>query len=417
MQSEIITIGDEILIGQVVDTNSAWIAQQLNSIGLRVKQISSVSDSLDHIMTALAQAESRADIILLTGGLGPTSDDLTKPALCRYFNTGLRFDECVYHDIEQLFKSQGRPVSELNRRQAEVPAIATSIYNKRGTAPGFWIEQNSKLFISLPGVPYEMKPMVSDFVLPRLKERFSLPPLIHRTVLTQGLAESALAERIRSWEQTLPSHIRLAYLPAAGRVRLRLSASGSPDRVSAEIDQQISRLMPLIDEYVYGFDDDTLPGRVGQELLRQNATLVVSESCTGGMVCHLITSVPGSSAYFKGGLITYSNELKQHLLQVEASVLEQHGAVSKETVTAMATHARSLYHADYSLATSGIAGPTGGTPEKPVGTVWIAVASPDQLITRKLQLAGSRQHIIEITSLTVLHLLLKMITGKLSDEN
>ncbi len=417
MHAEIITIGDEILIGQVVDTNSAWIAQQLNSIGIGVKQITSVSDSLQHIMSALAQAESRADVIILTGGLGPTSDDLTREALCRYFNTGLRFDERVYQDIEALFKLQGRQVSELNRTQAEVPEIAVSISNKRGTAPGFWIERSSKLFVSLPGVPYEMKPMITDFVLPRLKEQFNLPPLIHRTVLTQGIAESVLAERIRSWEQALPSHIRLAYLPSAGMVRLRLTGSGPEEKIKSEIDHQIRLLMLHIGQYVFGFDDDTLAQRVGEELRQRNATLVVTESCTGGMVSHLITSVPGSSEYFKGGLVTYSNELKQQLLEVDAAVLQRHGAVSQETVMAMAANARRLFDADYALATSGIAGPGGGTAEKPVGTVWIAVASPDELITRKLQLAGSRQHIIQITSLTVLHLLLRMLTGTLSDEN
>ncbi len=407
MTAEIITIGDEILIGQIIDSNSAWMAQQLNFIGIKVKQITSVSDSETHIIEALNAAIQRADIILMTGGLGPTNDDLTKPTLCKYFNTGLRFDETAYRDIEALFKQRGREVTPLNRMQAEVPENCKTIYNKNGTAPGMWFEEKGKIFISLPGVPFEMKSMMTESVLPWLAGKFNLPPVIHRTILTQGIGESILADKIKEWENALPADLRLAYLPSVGMVRLRLSAVGEKKKTSAEINSQIEKVLPLIDKYVFGFDDDTLQSRVGVELKKRNATLVATESCTGGYVAHLITSVPGSSAYFKGGIVSYSNEMKVDVLHVSADTLKKHGAVSEETVMEMAENAKRIFKTDYAVATSGIAGPDGGTQEKPVGTVWIAVATPDKIINRKLQLGNKRLHIIEVASQSVLHLLLK----------
>lgn len=407
MTAEIITIGDEILIGQIIDSNSAWMAQQLNFIGIKVKQITSVSDSETHIIEALNAAIQRADIILMTGGLGPTNDDLTKPTLCKYFNTGLRFDETAYRDIEALFKQRGREVTPLNRMQAEVPENCKTIYNKNGTAPGMWFEEKGKIFISLPGVPFEMKSMMTESVLPWLAGKFNLPPVIHRTILTQGIGESILADKIKEWENALPADLRLAYLPSVGMVRLRLSAVGEKKKTSAEINSQIEKVLPLIDKYVFGFDDDTLQSRVGVELKKRNATLVATESCTGGYVAHLITSVPGSSAYFKGGIVSYSNEMKVEVLHVSADTLKKHGAVSEETVMEMAENAKRIFKTDYAVATSGIAGPDGGTQEKPVGTVWIAVATPDKIINRKLQLGNKRLHIIEVASQSVLHLLLK----------
>lgn len=407
MTAEIITIGDEILIGQIIDSNSAWMAQQLNFIGIKVKQITSVSDSETHIIEALNAAIQRADIILMTGGLGPTNDDLTKPTLCKYFNTGLRFDETAYRDIEALFKQRGREVTPLNRMQAEVPENCKTIYNKNGTAPGMWFEEKGKIFISLPGVPFEMKSMMTESVLPWLAGKFNLPPVIHRTILTQGIGESILADKIKEWENALPADLQLAYLPSVGMVRLRLSAVGEKKKTSAEINSQIEKVLPLIDKYVFGFDDDTLQSRVGVELKKRNATLVATESCTGGYVAHLITSVPGSSAYFKGGIVSYSNEMKVDVLHVSADTLKKHGAVSEETVMEMAENAKRIFKTDYAVATSGIAGPDGGTQEKPVGTVWIAVATPDKIINRKLQLGNKRLHIIEVASQSVLHLLLK----------
>ncbi|MBL7928313.1 MAG: competence/damage-inducible protein A [Bacteroidia bacterium] len=407
MTAEIITIGDEILIGQIIDSNSAWMAQQLNFIGIKVKQITSVSDSETHIIEALNAAIQRADIILMTGGLGPTNDDLTKPTLCKYFNTGLRFDETAYRDIEALFKQRGREVTPLNRMQAEVPENCKTIYNKNGTAPGMWFEEKGKIFISLPGVPFEMKSMMTESVLPWLAGKFNLPPVIHRTILTQGIGESILADKIKEWENALPADLQLAYLPSVGMVRLRLSAVGEKKKTSAEINSQIEKVLPLIDKYVFGFDDDTLQSRVGVELKKRNATLVATESCTGGYVAHLITSVPGSSAYFKGGIVSYSNEMKVDVLHVSADTLKKHGAVSEETVMEMAENAKRIFKTDYAVATSGIAGPDGGTQEKPVGTVWIAAATPDKIINRKLQLGNKRLHIIEVASQSVLHLLLK----------
>lgn len=407
MTAEIITIGDEILIGQIIDSNSAWMAQQLNFIGIKVNQITSVSDSEAHIMEALDAAIKRADIILMTGGLGPTNDDFTKPTLCKYFNTGLRFDETAYRDIEALFKQRGREVTPLNRMQAEVPENCKTIYNKNGTAPGMWFEERGKIFISLPGVPFEMKAMMTESVLPWLAGKFNLPPVIHRTILTQGIGESILADKIKDWENALPPDIKLAYLPSVGMVRLRLSAVVNKVRMMNEINLQIERVLPVIDKYVFGFDDDTLQSRVGVELKKRNATLITTESCTGGYVAHLITSVPGSSAYFKGGIVSYSNELKEEVLHISAGTLKKYGAVSEETVKEMADNAKRIFKTDFAVATSGIAGPDGGTPDKPVGTVWIAVATPDKIITRKLQLGNKRLHIIEVASQSVLHLLLK----------
>lgn len=411
MTAEIITIGDEILIGQIIDSNSAWMAQQLNFIGIKVKQITSVSDSQTHIMEALDAAIKRADIILMTGGLGPTNDDLTKPTLCKYFNTGLRFDETAYRDIEALFKQRGREVTPLNRLQAEVPENCKTIYNKNGTAPGMWFEERGKIFVSLPGVPFEMKAMMTETVLPWLTGKFKLPPVIHRTILTQGIGESILADKIKEWENALPVNMRLAYLPSVGMVRLRLSAVGEKEKMLTEINSQIEKVLPLIDKYIFGFDDDTLQSRVGDELRKRNATLVTTESCTGGYVAHLITTVPGSSAYFKGGIVSYANEMKEEVLHVSADTLKKYGAVSEETVKEMAGHAQKIFKTDYALATSGIAGPDGGTPEKPVGTVWIAVATPEKIITRKLQLGNKRLHVIEVAAQSVLHLLLKELIG------
>ncbi len=411
MTAEIITIGDEILIGQIIDSNSAWMAQQLNIIGIKVKQITSVSDSQAHIMEALDAAIKRADIILMTGGLGPTNDDLTKPTLCKYFNTGLRFDETAYRDIEALFKQRGREVTPLNRLQAEVPENCKTIYNKNGTAPGMWFEERGKIFVSLPGVPFEMKAMMTETVLPWLTGKFKLPPVIHRTILTQGIGESILADKIKEWENALPVNMRLAYLPSVGMVRLRLSAVGEKEKMLTEINSQIEKVLPLIDKYIFGFDDDTLQSRVGDELRKRNATLVTTESCTGGYVAHLITTVPGSSAYFKGGIVSYANEMKEEVLHVSADTLKKYGAVSEETVKEMAGHAQKIFKTDYALATSGIAGPDGGTPEKPVGTVWIAVATPEKIITRKLQLGNKRLHVIEVAAQSVLHLLLKELIG------
>lgn len=416
MLAEIITIGDELLIGQVVDTNSAWLGQILSQNGITVKQITSVSDDRVHILQALAAAELRADIILITGGLGPTKDDITKHTLCAYFNTTLIFNADVFADVEARFASFGKTVTPVNRKQAEVPVGCTVIRNKRGTAPGMWFDKGGKVFISMPGVPFEMKTMVSDDIIFRLKEKFKLPSIYYRTVLTQGIGESDLSDLIEQWEESLAAlAIKLAYLPAIGTLRLRLSTQGDSQEVLYElINAKIAELQEIAGKYIYGYEEmdgekETLQHIIGQMLNDRLQTLAVAESCTGGFVSHLVTSVPGSSAYFKGAVIAYANEIKTQELQVPENVINQYGAVSSEVVALMAQGAKSKFKTDYAIATSGIAGPTGGSPDKPVGTVWIAVATPEQVITQHFLFGGNREQNIDRASQTALNLLRKHI--------
>ncbi len=408
--AEIITIGDELLIGQVVDTNSAWIGQRLNEIGIKVKQITSVSDEEAHILSALDEASKRADIILMTGGLGPTKDDITKKTLCTYFNTGLRFDDESYSIIESIFSARGREVTEVNKKQALVPENCKVLLNRNGTAPGMWFDANNKIYVSMPGIPGEMKGLMEQSVLPALRKKFLLPPIVHRTFLTQGIGESMLAEIIADWEDALPSNIKLAYLPAAGMVRLRISGNGSDENVlKSEIENRVNTLIPLIQPYLYGIENQKLEELVGDLLREQKRTLVTAESCTGGAIAHRITSIQGSSDYYLGSIIPYSNLLKIGLLGVEAGVIEKQGAVSEKVVIQMAQKARKLLNADYAISTSGIAGPTGGSDLKPVGTVWIAISGPEETITRKLQLGSHRDRIILETGNHALNELRKML--------
>lgn len=409
---EIITIGDELLIGQVIDTNSAWIGQQLNAMGIRVHQITSVSDRQEHILSALDEAKRRAEVVLITGGLGPTKDDITKKTLCTYFGAGLRFDEAVYANIERLFRERGREVTPTNRMQAEVPDNCTVLPNPRGTAAGMWFEQDGVVFISMPGVPFEMKAIMEQEVLPRLKQRFALPPVLHRTVLTQGIGESMLSDRLEAWETALPPFIRLAYLPSPGTVRLRMTASGkSEDELRAALQEQEDLLLPQIASHVYGFDDDTLEEVVGRLLTAAGKSVGTAESCTGGYIAHRITSVPGSSAYYKGSIVPYAYEEKEKHLGIPAELLNRHGAVSEPVIRMMAENARVFLDVDYAIATSGIAGPGGATPEKPVGTVWIAVSGPDGTESRLLQLGKGRERVIRETALYALELLRKRLVG------
>jgi nicotinamide-nucleotide amidase len=411
MHAEIITIGDELLIGQVVDTNSAWMATLLNQHGIKVHQITSVSDNREHIIEALTATAKRADIILITGGLGPTRDDITKSTLCDYFKVGLRFDAEAYKDVEHLFKIRGREVTEINKKQAELPANCIALRNKNGTAPGMWFEDKGKVYVSMPGVPYEMKALMTDEVIPRLKKKFTLPVILHKTVLTQGIGESMLAERIEKWEDSLAEHnIKLAYLPSAGMVRLRLSVSGTDEnKLKQIIDQKVKELLPLAESYIYGYDNDTLESVVGKLLKEKNKTVSTAESCTGGYIGHLITTVPGSSDYFKGSVVAYANEIKENILGVKAETIEKHGAVSQQVVEEMATGICKKFNTDYSVAVSGIAGPTGGTPDKPVGTVWIAVKSPKNLVSKKFLFGDNRERNIQVTGLTALNMLRKEI--------
>lgn len=411
--AEIITIGDELLIGQVIDTNSAWMGQKLNETGIKIKQKTSVADEEDHIVAALNEAKKRADVILITGGLGPTKDDLTKYTLCKYFKSNLRFDEDVFLDIEKIFKARGREVTASNRKQAEVPEKCTVIHNSKGTAPGMWFEKDGKIYISMPGVPFEMKAMMEKDVLPKLKERFNTSVILHKTILTQGIGESFLSDMIEEWENNLPKNIKLAYLPTPGQVRLRLSASGENEmEVRKQVEEEEKKLQALAGEYIYGYENDTLESLIGKLLKEKKQTLSIAESCTGGYIAHRITTVPGSSAYFFGSVVAYSYEMKEKFLDVDPGLLNTKGAVSEEVVIQMAENIKSKFKTDYSIAVSGIAGPDGGTPEKPVGTVWVAIAAPSKTITRKLQLGDNRERVVLETTQHALNMLRKILINQ-----
>ena len=416
MLAEIITIGDEILIGQIVDTNSAWIGTQLNLTGIKVKQISSVSDDSDHILKALKEAESRADIILITGGLGPTKDDITKKTLATYFNVGMVIHKETESMIRDFFAKRGKELTELNRKQSEVPENCEVILNHNGTAPGMWFEKNNKIYVSMPGVPYEMKAIMENDVIPKLKKRFSLPAIYHKTLLTNGIGESFLAEKIEVWEDSLASmNLKLAYLPSPGMVRLRLSGYGkTTDEIKFKIEHAFENLLPLIKDYFFGYEEygkepDSLEKIVAELLVQKNKTLALAESCTGGYISHLITSIPGSSSFYRGGIIPYHNTHKNELLGVENIIFEKSGAVSEECVNEMASGVKNKFNADYSIAVSGIAGPSGGTDEKPVGMVWIAIATPNEIITEKFQFGTDRNRNIRMTALAALNKLRKSL--------
>lgn len=416
MRAEILTIGDEILIGQIVNTNSVWIAQQLNLLGIKVIHMASVSDEESSIINAFNDAASRADFVFITGGLGPTKDDITKRIFANYFNTILEIDEAVLATVKSFFTKRNRELTELNRQQALVPKGCFVIENKNGTAPGMWMKKNNTVFISMPGVPYEMKAMMEQTILPKIKSEFHLPHIYHKTVLTQGLGESFLAEKIEAWENNLAlNNIKLAYLPQPGIVRLRLSTSGNDLQLLIKsVEEEIEKLKLLIPKYIYGYENygeeqPTFEKLVSTILREKKQTLSLAESCTGGFISSLITSLPGSSDIFMGGIVPYHNHIKHELLQVNNSVFEKHGAVSEECVKEMAEHARKKFGSDYSIATSGIAGPAGGTDEKPVGTVWIAVASPEKTVALKFLFGDNRQRNIQMTANAALNLLRKII--------
>ncbi|MDF1550128.1 MAG: competence/damage-inducible protein A [Bacteroidales bacterium] len=412
MLAEIITIGDEILIGQVIDTNSAWIAEQLNLIGVKVKQISSVSDNEEHILKSLEEASKRASIIIITGGLGPTKDDITKPTLCKFFNTKLVFHEEIYRKIEERFLKMKLPALESNKKQADLPENCTIIPNFKGTASGMLFEKEGVYFISIPGVPFEMKAMMTDSVLPFIKQKFELPVIVHRTILTHGLGESFLAEKIKDWENKLPATIKLAYLPSPEHLRLRMSAYGDAERDLMDIlDVEETRLKKIIPNHIFGYGKQSLQEILGKLLLNKKASISSAESCTGGNIARLITSIPGSSSYFKGSIIAYSNEIKIKLLNVNPGDIDKFGAVSEEVVTQMALGVRKVLNTDYSISTSGIAGPDGGTAEKPVGTVWIAVAGPEGVIAKKYVFSHDRDINIRRATSRALDNMRKMLLG------
>ena len=411
--ASIITIGDELLIGQVIDTNSAWMAQELNKAGIAVKRRVAVGDNADDILASLDEESKHAQIILITGGLGPTSDDITKPLICKYFNGKMILNEDALQNVIYLFtKVFKREVTEVNLKQAEVPDVCTVIQNKRGTAPGMWFEKDEKIFVSMPGVPNEMQGMMEE-VIERLKGKFKLPVIIHRTLLTAGIGESMLAEMVKDFESSLPSNIKLAYLPNYGMVRLRLTTSGyDKDAVEKEISLQFERLKILAKEYLVTDEDEPLDKYIGKLLSAKNKTLATAESCTGGYIAHLITSHAGSSNYFKGGVVSYDNEVKEKVLNVSAKTLKDHGAVSEQTVKEMLTAVLQKLNTDYAIAVSGIMGPGGGSEEKPVGTVWIAVGDKHKISTAKLTLRFDRMRNIQVTAQNALNLLRKFILSE-----
>lgn len=413
INASIITIGDELLIGQTVDTNSAFIAQELNKIGIWVRRRVAVGDVADEIWQALDQESAHSQLILLTGGLGPTADDITKPLLCKYFNGKMIVDQQVLAHVHYLFEKIYRrpgPILERNLKQAEVPDVATVLHNARGSAPGMWFEKNGVIFISMPGVPHEMKGLMTDEVLPRLLQHFTMPAIVHRTAFTAGQGESMIAERLIDFEANLPAHIKLAYLPSYGMVKLRLTAQGQKkELVEKEVEPHFTQLLEKVAPFLVSDADEGLEVVIGKILKQQRRTLATVESCTGGYIAHLITSVSGSSAYYKGSIVSYANEVKENLLHVPAEILKQHGAVSEETVRAMVQGALDALHTDYAVATSGIMGPDGGTPEKPVGTVWIAVGNRQEISTLRLDLRFDRIRNIQLTAAQALNFLRKFV--------
>jgi nicotinamide-nucleotide amidase len=412
MKTEIISIGDELLIGQVINTNASWMAEQLKLAGIEVIRITTISDTGEEIRSSLREASSRADILLLTGGLGPTKDDITKSTLCEYFDTKLVFHQPSYDQIEKLFGDRGYTISDVNRQQAYIPDNCTPILNENGTAPGMRFEKDGKIIISMPGVPFEMKGIMTDFVLPELSKKLNGHKILHKVVLTQGVGESFLAETISDWESSLPAHMKLAYLPQPGIVRLRISGSGPEmDTLEQELDEKISQLEKLIPELIFGYGEDTLEAILGKVLLEKGKTISTAESCTGGYIAHLITSIAGSSSYYKGSVVAYANEVKMDMLGVKEETLIAHGAVSEETVKEMAAGAIKRFNTDYAIAISGIAGPDGGTEEKPVGTVWIAVAGPSGTFAKKYLFGKNRQRNIRVAALTALNAARKIIAN------
>lgn len=408
--TSIITIGDELLIGQTIDTNSAWMAQQLNAMGIWVHRRVAIGDVKEDILTTLAKEAAVSDIILITGGLGPTADDITKPTLCEYFGTHLVQHEEVLKKVLHMFESRGLPVLQRNVDQALVPESCTVLSNDRGSAPGMWFEKDGKIYVSMPGVPHEMKGIMENHVLPRLEAHFQTPAVVHHTLVTSGMGESFVAERIVDFEAKLPPHIKLAYLPSYSLLKLRLTALGE-DKITtaAELGIYFTELKERLADITVADQDITIGEVLGGLLKERGKTVGTAESCTGGLIASWITAVPGSSTYFKGSAVTYANEMKVKMLGVQQSTLQAHGAVSEATVREMVAGALQLLETDYAIAVSGIMGPDGGTPQKPVGTVWIAVGSRQHTITIKYQLRYDRERNTQMTAVYAINELRKLI--------
>ncbi|TVR73872.1 MAG: CinA family nicotinamide mononucleotide deamidase-related protein [Marinilabiliales bacterium] len=412
-KAELITIGNELLSGRTIDTNSAWLASQLDQIGAITVRITSVGDTREEILKILHEAGERAGLVIMTGGLGPTSDDVTKPALCEFFDTKLVFSEEVFKHIKVLLAGRNCKVNENNRKQAEIPGSAIPLHNALGTAPGLWFEKGDTIYISLPGVPFEMKDLVTTQVIPRLQSQLTFPPSCYRTIITQGSFEAHLAEILSGFEEQLPAGISLAYYPSPGIIRLKIGGVGEdPEILRATVESEVDKLREIIPQLIVGYDEETLETTTGKLLTDRGETLAVAESCTGGAIASLITGVPGSSAYFKGGIIAYSNEIKKDQLAINPDILDTYGAVSKQVVEDMAVNARLLFNSTYAIAVSGIAGPAGGTPEKPVGTTWIAVSCSGSTDAALYMLGDNRQRNIQRASVTALNMLRKMILAK-----
>ena len=412
MLAEIITIGDEILIGQIVDTNSAYISKELNRIGVQVYQITSIQDDRQHILNALEDAKKRVDIVIVTGGLGPTKDDITKETFCEYFDDTLVESVEVLQNIKGIFskyiKQEPLPA---NLKQALVPSKAEVLQNPNGTAPGIWMEKDNTVFVSMPGVPYEMKHILTEEVFPRIIKKYNRPYIYHKTLLTYGLGESAVAERIEDWENNLPKNIKLAYLPSLGRVRLRLSSTGKDkDALEKAVDAQMEELNKLLDDIAVGFEDETsIVERVASLLVQKNQTLSLAESCTGGSIVKEITAVPGASSYLKGSVVPYGTQKKVSVLGIEEALIEKNTVVSAPVVEAMATQANKLFETDYAVATTGIAGPTKGDGKDEVGTVFIGIASPKGVVSEKFSFGNNRERVIIKATNKAFEMLLKEI--------
>ena len=411
MNAELITIGDELLIGQTVDTNGSWMGEQLNLLGIKVSQISSIRDDRSHILSSLDIAINRSQLVLITGGLGPTNDDITKNTLCEYFDSTLTVNTQVLEKITAYFSSRNLKMLQVNSDQALLPDNCEVLHNSRGTASGMWFEKDKVIFIALPGVPYEMKGIFLDAIVPKLKDKKLVSNVVNKTVKTQGIGESFLAEIIKDWEDEINrSGLKLAYLPSPGIVKLRISAFGGDEEIlSQRIEYFIAQLKELIPDYIYGYEKDKIEEVVGNLLRKRKSTLSLAESCTGGNIAHMITGISGSSDYYKGSIVAYSNELKESFLNVDPNSIISHGAVSKQVVEQMALGANKQFNTDYSIASSGIAGPNGGSDEKPVGTVWIAVANKNRVISKKLTLGDNRERNILISSLSALNMLRLML--------
>lgn len=416
MVAEIITIGDEILIGQIVDTNSAWLGHTLGDAGIRIGRIVSIPDDAREIAQAVESALRRADLVLTTGGLGPTKDDITKLTLAEMFSMKLVRNEEAYRWVREMIEARGGVFNELNQAQALLPDGCTMLPNLNGTAPGMWFDRDGKVLVSMPGVPFEMKELIRNEVLPRVKEHFALTRNLHKTAVTYGLAESVLAETIAPWEEALPAHLLLAYLPSALGVRLRLSVYETDDpEAAAEIDRQFARLEALIPDYVIGYGEISLEEAAGALLVERGASVAVAESCTGGNIAHRFTAHAGASAYFRGGVVAYANDVKTGLLGVDPQALARHGAVSRIVAEQMAEGVRRATGATYGISTTGVAGPDGGSPEKPVGTVWMALATPEGVFAYKRMFGTLRSETIQRACSFAINLLRLYLKGRLSE--